>query len=263
MPSGKGLPITDQNGLLVGELVDSNLYIFQNVLKSGTRKEAQALLQTLLTAKAELLIEQSTQAEEAHRQRFIEVCMKQFDVLQPSAPNEHLNEQLLAADDGLRSIIRECREAEAEVFRTERAPEIVLGKEFDSLFNLPKVRNLRVTNESIIVDTDVIYCRDPRSNVLHQLGEFEIHLPVVGKAMQILNKAGPTPLGGGCFMNAPHVNSAGYPCLGNASDTFERLFRERQFASAVQYALVFLQSVNTADTWGRNIDKFPVAAVQN
>ncbi len=68
--------------------------------------------------------------------------------------------------------------------------------------------------------------------------------------MKILNKAGPTHLGGGCFMNAPHVNSAGYPCLGNANDTFERLFRERQFASAVQYALVFLQSVNTADTWG-------------
>ncbi len=64
MPSGKGLPITDQNGLIVGELVNSNLYIFQNVLKFGTRKEAQALLQTLLTAKAELLIEQSTQAEE-------------------------------------------------------------------------------------------------------------------------------------------------------------------------------------------------------
>ena len=262
VPSGKGLPIMDQKGLIIGELVESNLYIYQNVLKFGTRKEAQALLQTLLIAKSELLIEQSTNADETHRQRFIEVCMKQID-LQPGSPNESLNEQLQAADNDLRHVIRQCREAEQEVVRAESSPEEVLGKEYDSLFKLAKVRNLRVTNESIIVETDMIYCRDPRSKILHQLGEFEIHLPVAGKAMVILNKAGPTHLGAGQYMNAPHVNSAGYPCLGNTNDTFEQLFRERQFASAVQFAIVFLESVNTADAWGRSIDRFPVAAVQN
>lgn len=102
--------------------------------------------------------------------------------------------------------------------------------------------------------------RDPRSKLLHQLGAFEIHLPLAGTAIKILNKDGPVHLGESHYMTAPHVNASGYPCLGNYQDVFAELLQERQFAAAVQMAIAFLESVNVSDPWGRNINRFPIAS---
>jgi hypothetical protein len=37
------------------------------------------------------------------------------------------------------------------------------------------------------------------------------------------------------------------------------LIKKREFASAVQLAIAFVESVNTSDAWGKGISRFPEA----
>jgi hypothetical protein len=60
-------------------------------------------------------------------------------------------------------------------------------------------------------------------------------------------------------MNAPHVYSDGHACLGNVEDLFPELIAKRDFASALQLAIVFIESVNVNDSAGKKIDHWPVA----
>jgi hypothetical protein len=80
-----------------------------------------------------------------------------------------------------------------------------------------------------------------------------------GAGMEFKNLAGPIDLGNGYTMHAPHVNGGGTICLGNVKDQFPELIRNREYAAAVQLAIVFLESVNVDDNWGQCINRFPIA----
>ena len=60
-------------------------------------------------------------------------------------------------------------------------------------------------------------------------------------------------------MNAPHVDPNGNACMGNTRDLFPALIQKREFASAVQLAIAFVEAVNVADNWGAYITNWPVA----
>ena len=65
--------------------------------------------------------------------------------------------------------------------------------------------------------------------------------------------------GGSGNMNAPHVDPNGNACMGNTRDLFPALIQKREFASAVQLAIAFVEAVNVADNWGAYITNWPVA----
>lgn len=260
LPSGRGIILTDEStNAEIGELIGNNLYLYKPVIKYGSSQEARELARLLLIVRKDIMAEMdATAADGMHGERFIDACLKQaspYATLEAPASNDELQK----AEEGLRQLLAEVRKSEQEVYRLEGSPDTALGAEFDSLLRIGKVRDVTVNDNEIIVDTRMMFCRDPRSGLLHRIGEFYIHIPLSSGSVRFHNKAGPVELGGGYRMHAPHVNSAGNACLGNTADLFPQLIRERQYASAVQLAIAFLESVNVNDSWGRNISSFPVA----
>jgi hypothetical protein len=255
-PSGLGLVLFDESGAMLGELIENNLYLYSAGLKYGSRPEIEEYVRTLVQARRELVAEQSTVSNQIHSERLANACMKQAKSAE-SVDQTALTANLADADKKLRAALIETREAERTVFKVENSPDTALTKEFNDMLRLAKVRGVRVTETVITVDTDMMYCRDPRSGKLHRIGEFEINIGIEG-GISFRNKAGAIQLANGSHMMAPHVNSGGSACLGNTRDQFPDLIRDRQYASAVALALLFLESVNVNDSWGGQIAYFPV-----
>jgi hypothetical protein len=144
-------------------------------------------------------------------------------------------------------------------------PESELGEEFDQLLKMEKVEDIRVDDKEIIVDTGIMFCQDPRTGTVHELGQYQIHIALNQQGwspdLRFFNKKGPLRCANlGCYtLHAPHVQGEGRPCLGNTSSTFSQLFQTQEYGVAIQVALAFLESVNVDDAWGRNIDRWPEA----
>ncbi len=93
---------------------------------------------------------------------------------------------------------------------------------------------------------------------MHLIGKFEIDISLTALGrIRFRNTTNPVTLDG-ATINAPHVNSEGQPCLGNISDILPELIGKRDFATAVQLAIAYLQTANTEDPWGRRVNLWPV-----
>jgi hypothetical protein len=257
-PSAVGKPIVEDGGHVVGELVDRCLYVHQELIQYGTRAEAALVAKLLLEVRKELLAGNSIDAV-VERQIFDEFMRHR----QASAQSKNKGGQpeLRAAQGEFHAAIRSALAAQSDLFRTEAAPNEELGREFDDICKIPKVTDVKVTKDHIVVKTSNLYCTDPRTNLVHDIGAFEIQIPVNGhdgvrwfnKTRRVMKSA----------MNAPHVNSEGNPCLGNMKDVFPTLIARREFASAIEAAIAFVESVNVNDSWGTHINQWPVARNAN
>jgi hypothetical protein len=141
--------------------------------------------------------------------------------------------------------------------RTGDLGEEELAAEFDSLLEIDKVRNVRVTDRELIVETNAIFCTDSRTGNVHRIGEFHVHLPFIGDGFKFLNQTGRIHTGSQ-YQHAPHVGENGWPCLGNIKDLLPGMIQRRELVPAVQLCIAFLESANTDDAWGSKVEQWPV-----
>lgn len=257
-PSSQGLPFYTPEGLAVGELIGNNLYLFPEATQLGTIAEA-GLWVTLL-AEARRLIEavnSGKSPEDIMAEAFGQDLQRQMNLSKSGRAN---SEQLKAATTKLEAALRGAMEAQQNIFQAETLPYKDLGEEFDSILAIPKVTNAKVTEKAIIVSTKTLYCRDSRTNILHEIGPFEISIdPVNASGIRWHNKSGrSTPHN----HQAPHVDPSGKACFGNTAETFSLLIGARQYAAAVEVAIAFVESANVDDLWGKRINEWPQATHQ-
>jgi hypothetical protein len=94
---------------------------------------------------------------------------------------------------------------------------------------------------------------------LHEIGAFDIQIPTNGSSdIRWFNRTRKVD-GYREGMNAPHVWAAGNACLGNTEALFPKLTAKRDFASAVQVAVAFIEYVNVDDPAGKLIHHWPYA----
>jgi len=136
------------------------------------------------------------------------------------------------------------------------------GNEFDGLLRVPKVHRVVVVDYRVEVYTDTIYCRDPRTKILHELGKFRICVDVFGGDVKWFNLTRRIN-GHKKNMHAPHVFDEGEACLGSAAETLAELLSNFEISATVMYAIQFLESVNVDDDSGRHVDRWPTAANQS
>jgi len=171
-----------------------------------------------------------------------------------SARTAHKVEQL---QNQFHQLLVACRLEEQSILGNESRPQDLLGEEFDRLMELASVVNVAVVPGLLKVETSVLYCRDPRTNFLHEIGAFEIHIPTEEGEVLWFNRHR-TIHAHSVDMHAPHVFKDGRACLGNVKDLFPRLIARRDFSTAVQVAIAFIESVNVADSAGKFINLWPV-----
>ncbi|MCC7531359.1 MAG: hypothetical protein IT342_22840, partial [Candidatus Melainabacteria bacterium] len=253
-PTGLGTPLFEKNGFIYAELVGHNLYLHQYLLTHASKAEAKLLARLFI--KAGKLVEK--QESRQGGARFTEEDLKEelaliVDTVKVGKNDKPVTEQQLSR------ALREAVNTDAEMYRLEHSGAEELGREFDELCRVYKVRTVEVKEKSIVIMTDMLYCVDPRSGIRHEIGEFKITIPMdTSREVTWLNQTRTIKMESRT-MHAPHVSSNGKACFGNTQDLFPMLIKKREFASAVQIAIAFVESVNTSDAWGKGISRFPEA----
>jgi hypothetical protein len=177
-----------------------------------------------------------------------------------AADDDHapLSEKVRASGDALSKELTMARYTERGFYQLYDTPDLELGAEFDQMLTVRKVLDVKVTDTSMTATTDLIYCVDPRTRKTHEIGAFEITFPFDStKDIRWKNLTRLVNSDEENF-NATHVNAKGHACLGTVKDVFPKLLANREYSTALQLAIAFLESVDTADRWGTHIHKWPV-----
>lgn len=264
-PSTMGVPLTDEEGFLVGELLNRNLYIGHELMKFGTRADAATLIRLLLHVRGQIeRLPTLTEAEleESIAEQFTTECLRQCSPKEQEQAKavKRLGAALAKARNEYGACLAATIARQKDWFRLVVGPEAELGGEFDALLSIPKVKGVEYHKDAwLLVKTDTLFCTDPRTQLVHEIGAFDIYIPVDGASIYWKNRTRlvKTPSG---VMNAPHVNNEGLACLGSAKDEVHMLLRGRHYAAAIELAIAFVESVNVTDTWGQHINKWPVAS---
>lgn len=260
-PSALGVPILDDSGNCVGELVENCLYLHHSIILSGSRVDTRMLARVLAEVAKVFQSRRTDGVNGAVNAQFQDECLRHYAVAQGKGAVKQ--DEVRNAHASMHTALDAARKAQQELYRLESAPHAELGKEFDALCSIPKVKDVRVTRDDVVVLTDVVYCTDPRTNTLHEIGAFEIFIPTnahgVVRWINKTRRVTASRMG----MNAPHVNEEGHACLGNMKDVFPAFIARRDFASAVEAAIAFVEAVNVDDAWGKYINQWPVATRTN
>lgn len=273
--SGAGDIITDPDGWPVGELVGNTLHIFHplqnrhfssgngdgaNIFRS-IMQEVTVLRLTSPQQRAEAIRARALQKREETRTQYVQMCASRLTrTLEATRANiTNLERSVEQTQQTLIIQIRDLADNRQRLSQLQSAnPQNTerYGGEFDKLFELPKILDVRITRDKISVFTDTLYCVDPRSNRTHEIGKFRIDImPNSGVLWHNLTRK----VGG--FM-APHVDEAGRACLGTLANTLPDLIARYEFATVATLAISFIESVNVHDSWGRNISSWPIATTQ-
>ncbi|MBI4533895.1 MAG: hypothetical protein HY711_08090 [Candidatus Melainabacteria bacterium] len=261
VPSAMGLPIIDDAGFIVGELVDGNLYLHQEYIHCGSKAEAALLARLLVEVRHELSEAASATSESLTKliaNHFDNECLRQANAC-AAHPVSLSVPELTKQRISLRKLVKDTHLAELHLVRFQAAPQEELGREFDELLKLANVTDVKMTNDALVVSTRTLYCVHPKTKQKHEIGAFEIHIYMGRNAIKWFNKTRRVH-GGRNNMNAPHVDENGNACFGNTKDLFPMLISRREFVSAVELAIAFIESVNLDDNWGKFLGHWPIAA---
>lgn len=261
-PSGEGRLIFDESGFPLAELNGDNLYIFLNLVKYGSRMEAM-LLGRFLTEVRLLLKAQRLNTLAAQDLAMLEGQARYLTQSVNPGTSESINAAIAKAADPYAKEVLRARRVQRVYYQLYHSPTLELGAEFDQMLNVRKVLNVTVSDSAMVVDTDVIYCVNPATKKTHEIGAFRITFPFDSSKKIIWKNQTRLVHGNDKDFNAPHINAAGVACLGNIKDVFPKLLANRDFATALQLAIAFLESVDPADTWGKYIVRWPVVQVHS
>lgn len=258
-PSAHGMPVIDDSGFIVGEIIGRNLYLHMHYVHFGAKLETALAARLLLEVRKE--VQGAVDADNVAINRkvsdhYVQECARQFNqgkARKVSAAD--LSAAQAAFSEHLRGAIRE----QFDLLRLQAAPAEEIGREFDEITQLANVNGVRVEGDQIIVSTDTLYCVNPNTHVRHEIGAFDITIHISARIVKWHNKTRKVA-GGNGNMNAPHVDPSGNACLGNTKDLFPALIQKREFASVIQLAIAFVESVNVGDNWGAYIVNWPVAS---
>ena len=279
-PSGEGGTILlDEDGNQFGKVMDDTIYIHYPLAKEHLRldwdgKGPEALFRRILE---EIVFLKTATKEEKEaralavaekrrvrsREEYVRACNGRFEAVMDMSRRvvKESSDKVRGHQQAIVKLIRESKEAQGRLDQMEhsRAESVAAyTREFDNLIKVPKIRDVRVSNEVVNVFTDTLYCVDPRSKKRHEIGAFRIEMHLGGQVLWFnLTR---TVRGIERDMNAPHVYASGKACLGNMSEVIPELIANYEFAALAMVSIQFIENVNVDDAAGECIKNWPVAA---
>ena len=275
-PTGRGQNICDDTGQPVGELVNrSVLYIFHDAVHEGSENEL-AILEKIFEEVA-LMLEEDLAAQTVRREEmevardqkalkaYVDVCMKGVGRRRQEL-QENLQKQEEEVEKSLlayMAAVRNLQSTQIALAGTEQALEKERDRfadEFRKVKGLSKIERITAEREKLCFFTEVLYCKDPRTNKEHEIGAFRIELYFGTKEFPIrwFNTTRQVD-GYKPGMHAPHVFPDGKACLGNSQHLFTELWAKYEVNAMVLLAIQFIESVNTSDGAGEYIERWPVS----
>ena len=277
--TGQGDSINDpMTGYEVAELIGKNLYVHHDLCHHGRENEFKIFRRLL----EEVVIEMTMSLKEKKkrekrltedrriksRQEYVSECTKRFEktISETKKKIEYGKNDVRKLQMDLVKRIREVHGAEKKLAQLEATRLTHLekyGQEFDKLLQVNKVMDVQVSDGVIKVFTDTLFCTDPRSKKLHEIGKFRIEIYTNGanhgvRWFNLTRRIDGYKEG----MHAPHIFPKGNACMGNTQEIFPELIANYEFAAVAMVAIQFVESVNTDDDAGCYIDNWPLAEDQ-
>lgn len=269
-PAYKGEVICDDS-YVVAELIDNNLYIHHDICHHNTVEEL-SIYKRVLVEVADILSTSPEEREamlvknlEKTRERYIELCQNRIKSEQKKIQNK-LSSAMGNIEENKKTIINDIRKYQEYEFLLNnykialKDKQEEFGKEFDKLLSMDKVITVDINSREVEVFTDTLYCEDPRTGKIHEIGKFRISIPI-GRGVIKWNNLTRKVYGCDEGMHAPHVFKSGKACLGNAEQVIPELVANYQFSIIAMYAIQFIESVNVDDSAGQYINKWPIAKI--
>lgn len=270
-PGNKGIVIKD-GYYAVAELIDNRaLYIHHDLIHENTYN-AEILSAEILRLAGERLSLSKDEREfalqiirERDFKRFVEVCQnRQISTLKDLEKElSEAEESITKHREGLVESIRNrdwtLKQLEFERNHNLEDAEHII-KEYEALLSIPKIKRLRMKGTSLEVFTNILYCEDPRTNLVHEIGEFKITIPIDGDGSILWHNLSRQVDAHSAGQMAPHIWSSGKACEGNMEETFIELISRYEISVLAMLAIEFVESVNTSDSAGQHINKWPVAS---
>lgn len=201
--------------------------------------------------------------------KFADVCSDIFNSTSIDY-NDQFNVELKEYQSKIKSLktslIREIRRM-LQFQRTAKDNKSLADweQEFQRIISHPQVEEVEIDSISVTITvfTTVIYCRNPDTNIIHELGKFRIVIPMWEGEILWINRTRSVRIPAKSWiMQAPHVlTDTGNACLGTYHGLFAELLANYEYAAVVSMAITFLESVDPDDSAGRYITKFPIAEV--
>lgn len=268
------ISLSDDEGVVFAQIVGDHIYILPAIGHHCDDPQEQELFRKIL----ERVVEERTLTPEARIERLRRKMEENRAATRVSYMNlcRSRSEKAIAdAQRTIASVERTVAEYEREIVakvRQLRALQQQLpalqaalgtadekyGREFDKLLAHPKVVEMEIQGNMLKVLTEVLYCTDPGTKLLHEIGAFRIEINTESGSVHWFNLTRRVH-GMENNMQAPHVFNRGHACLGNTSETFPTLIAAHEYAAVTAIAIQFVESVNTNDGAGRHIAKWPVA----
>jgi hypothetical protein len=134
--------------------------------------------------------------------------------------------------------------------------------EYDKIMGMQKIKKIIINKNIISFFTTEILCTDDRSGIVHSIGEFAIIInldsdPRCDQVLRFHNLTRKVQGGNGMHFH-PHIPIHGHACQGNLSHTLPKLLSDLELEMVLLMCINFLESANTADSWGRYINVWPV-----
>lgn len=274
-PSGKGVPILDDNNYAVAELVNgNNLYIHHDICNNGTQSESDIFRRLLKETVKQIVLslpkgefalrKKNFKAEQlkASRKLYVEVCTGRHDrVLKDTAAAiKNTEQEVTKIQKSLVSNTRLLDENRRKLkqLKAMRPDKKLYSKEFDKILAMPDVKEVIISGQKISVFTKRIYIAHGRT--LRDIGNFRIDIFSDNGYIKFYNLTRRSKNeDGGEYENChhPHVNCDGDPCLGNIEEAVPALIAEYQFAVVTILAIQYLQSYFEEDCYSK-VENWPL-----
>lgn len=273
-PTHTGEMIVDDNSWTVAELFSNSLYVHYDICHYGSENEKkifQRVLEEVVILRS-LTPEQrkersgkiKSQRIKKSRDEYINECYKRTEKLVRET-KKTITEGEKEIENLQKSLVKKIREVKGSKSKLEQiANNSTLqsegfGKEFDKLSNIEKIIDLQVSEGVIKIFTDTLYCEDPRSHHIHEIGKFRIEIYTDGQNDGVrwfnLDRKVDGHKDG---MNGPHIWLDGKACLGNTQEIFPELIANYEFSVVAMLAIQFVESVNVDDSAGKHISSWPI-----
>lgn len=278
LPSGQGISIEDEEtGWVVAELVGDNLYIHHDICHHGKDSEKEIFSIVLEKVVEELSIsekEREKREKEKVKRRlelqktfYVKECSKRLEQTLQSVREKIRNgeENIKQLQKDIVHNIREVTFARRRLEQLQKNNGLEeYGLEFDKLKTVKGVKDVLVTDGVIKVFTNTLFCTDPRTDILHDIGAFRIEIYTDGSknGVRWFNLNRQVYGYNDRKMQAPHVFKDGHACMGNTEEIFPELIANYEFAAVAMVAIQFIESVNVDDAAGKFIDRWPKASVR-
>lgn len=238
---------------LLGAFIHDNTDTFKFILNELNRLvylQAQYDYSWKLTSKKDELTKQFTDAIKSSQERYIRDDKRKMDQFEEDI-RYHTYELKVKFDN------RNRLRGNIETARAKLdAVDAKLIKDLDNIINNPKVADLYIKDGLFIVHTAPIYAYHDVTGDRYYIGNMRIEMNPNNTEVRFY---GDNPRKSYWTENDPHPHvdgARGSACLGNVSATIAELCSQMELYALTMVCIDFLESVNTSDPAGKNINNW-------